>query len=585
MEKQAKISQQFMQSRLGRSAIGFAMIIAMSPLLACSIARTSPSHQKMRPLTNQEAHADFSELVERMRSLYGPLQYKESKFGFKLDQIASQGHKEIDASKSDDETLGVFAKFLAKFHDAHVSIQFPASSSGVSSYKIGVFVIPVEGKAIVANVSEDLKDQNISTGDELVKIDGVSPFALLPTILKYRNMANDISDQQALYKVLNRPAFLTELTPKNPTAHLEFLKSDGSLFSADLHWNKVANFPLDGSSLVKPSQKAAHGLKTTWATDINQAAGMNVMGAVNPFFLTDSVISGFNLTRITANSDYLKKYGLDAAKNPEIYAAMYRYQGKTILLVRQPSYDHEDSEPFTNADYISGYRAILDQYESIADVLIIDQTHNGGGSYCQDFFGLFIKSQANGFVEKLRADRKWIIDLHDGANDLQSSGHTELAKSFLQAANMTESAYDKGELLTAPFGIMNGSNTASPDAKYTWKKPLLVLVDELSASCADAFPMLVKNNSVAKLFGERSMGAGGNVEPALEMPNSRATVNITRGLFTTFDPHGSYQSERFVENNGVAPDIHYSHTVSDVRAGYVGYVEAFSKAAVLQITR
>ena len=559
-------------------------LIASATLAAC-VQRKPSSQVKMRPLTKQEAHADFSELVERMRNLYGPLQYKEARLGFKLDDLAKKGHDDIDAAKTETETLGVYAKFLAKFRDAHVSIQFPANSTGITAYKIGIFLIPVEGKALVAAVDPDLQDQNIAVGDEVVTIDGVTPFSMLPTILKYRDMANDVSNRQALFKVLNRPAIITELTPKTSTARLEFAKADGSKMAAELHWNKISNFTQSGDTLIRPSQKAAHGLKTSWAAEMNHAAGMNMMESVTPFFLTDGVKSKYNMVRVTPNAEYLKKYTLDATKNPEIYAAMYRYQNKNILLVRQPTYSHEDPETLTNDDYMNGYRAVLDQYEAMSDVLVIDQTHNGGGSYCEDFFALFIKDQARSSVEKLRADRKWIVDLHDGADDASKSGQMELSRSFLDAANMTESAYDSGQFLSAPFALFSntGTNLTNPDKLYTWKKPMLVLVDELSASCADMFPMLIKSNNVAKIFGERTMGAGGNVEPMLDMPNSRANIHITRGLFTTYIPDGQYKDENFVENNGVIPDIHYSHKVSDVRAGYTGYVDTFSKAALDQI--
>jgi hypothetical protein len=50
-------------------------------------------------------------------------------------------------------------------------------------------------------------------------------------------------------------------------------------------------------------------------------------------------------------------------------------------------------------------------------------------------------------------------------------------------------------------------------------------------------------------------------------------------LFTTFRPDGQYPDSVFVENNGVTPDLEYTHTVQDFREGYKNYFEAFSKAA------
>ena len=111
---------------------------------------------------------------------------------------------------------------------------------------------------------------------------------------------------------------------------------------------------------------------------------------------------------------------------------------------------------------------------------------------------------------------------------------------------------------------------------------MLVLVDELSASCGDAFPALIQANSVAKLFGARTMGAGGNVE-AFTLTRSRAQVNFTRGLFTIHRMDGKYTKEMWVENNGVTPEISYIHTVEDYRNHFLNYVKTFSDAALAQI--
>ncbi len=127
----------------------------------------------------------------------------------------------------------------------------------------------------------------------------------------------------------------------------------------------------------------------------------------------------------------------------------------------------------------------------------------------------------------------------------------------------------------------SGRNKVLP-LDYTWKKPMLVLIDELAGSCGDAFPMLVKSNKRAKLFGQNTMGLGGNVEKVAQLNHSRINIALTRGLFFPSREGGADPSE-VIENNGVAPDIEYAHSVSDIRAGYVNYVKAFSKKALEQI--
>lgn len=82
------------------------------------------------------------------------------------------------------------------------------------------------------------------------------------------------------------------------------------------------------------------------------------------------------------------------------------------------------------------------------------------------------------------------------------------------------------------------------------------------------------------------MGLGGNVE-SLTLPHSQAQVRVTRGLFTTYQGmnRGDYKQDLFVENNGIEPDVHFEHSLDDIRAGYIAYVEAFSKQALLEAAK
>jgi C-terminal processing protease CtpA/Prc len=116
-----------------------------------------------------------------------------------------------------------------------------------------------------------------------------------------------------------------------------------------------------------------------------------------------------------------------------------------------------------------------------------------------------------------------------------------------------------------------------------WTKPLVVLIDELAASCADVFPMLIKNNHAAPLFGRRTMGAGGNVEGFGPLTNSLATLSLTRGTFTSHQDDEAYVPSDFVENNGVQPDIEHIITASDFRTGFVDYMAHFSAVIAAQI--
>jgi C-terminal processing protease CtpA/Prc len=154
-----------------------------------------------------------------------------------------------------------------------------------------------------------------------------------------------------------------------------------------------------------------------------------------------------------------------------------------------------------------------------------------------------------------------------------------LALELEACARQLDALFSADETLSEPIPFPGLSSHPEP-GRVRWTKPLLVLIDELSVSAGDLFPLLIKSNHLDTLFGQGTSGAGGNVEVVTQLPHSAVQLALTRGSFTVVDPSAAHPDERFVEDNGVTPDLEYSHTVADFRAGYVGYVEGFSKAAV-----
>jgi C-terminal processing protease CtpA/Prc len=142
-------------------------------------------------------------------------------------------------------------------------------------------------------------------------------------------------------------------------------------------------------------------------------------------------------------------------------------------------------------------------------------------------------------------------------------------------ALLVDAAYSANKSHSAPIPFFFESETIDPDPVH-WTKPAIVLIDELSVSCADFVPAVLKANGTMPVFGQRTMGGGGNVEGVATLTHTRARLNLSRGLATVFDPSGAYPEARFIEDNGVVPDVVFSHTLADFRGGYVAYVRAFN---------
>jgi C-terminal peptidase prc len=95
----------------------------------------------------------------------------------------------------------------------------------------------------------------------------------------------------------------------------------------------------------------------------------------------------------------------------------------------------------------------------------------------------------------------------------------------------------------------------------TWKTPLVVLVDEDSASASEIFAAAVQENSRGLVVGRRTYGKG-TVQTHFPLQSVQGTLRLTTAQF--FSPTG-----REMAGAGVDPDVH----VEAERAGQRAYFE------------
>ena len=314
-------------------------------------------------------------------------------------------------------------------------------------------------------------------------------------------------------------------------------------------------------------------------------AQLDRVGAQEPFFFTDAVVRelGFS-SRVVPSASALAAAGVSASNGVSYFAIKYQYAGKRILLLRIPNYD-----PPSAAVSLGYLTALLAEQRDQVDGLILDQTHNPGGrgAFMERLVQLLSARPTRRTVQNLRADRWWYetyaAELESFVDETDLSPPTTRAlQSTVLDAQRIDDAYSAGAALTAPM-LFPLQDTVLGPAPGAWNKPLLILSDELSASCGDYFPLIMKSNQFARLFGARTMGAGGNVERVAQLTNSGLSLDLTRSLATMPDESEVYPDEGYIEDNGVSPDVPYAHSLADVRAGYVRYAKAFSEALVQQL--
>ena len=128
--------------------------------------------------------------------------------------------------------------------------------------------------------------------------------------------------------------------------------------------------------------------------------------------------------------------------------------------------------------------------------------------------------------------------------------------------------------------------TDSKGNVIAYTKPLIVLVDEMSASGGDAFAATIQDNARGPLVGWRTMGAGGNVEGWEAGTYSLGFTTVTESLMNRKNPivTAEYPTAPYVENIGVRPDIEVDYmTVDNLNQKGKPFVDAFVAAMVDQI--
>ena len=578
--------------------------------------------EAIRPLSQAEATADYDSMVAAIQSLYGPLEYKERRFGYKFESEAASIRSKLATAKTDNDKFSVYLELLRKLEDGHVSLSMPIRER----FEIPAIVMAVEGKFVFSTVNPSLAPYGLAKGDELLSVDGVTPEDALKTILKYTWFANAESDRHMIFYFLFRPSYIPELVPTQEFAQIEFAKPDGRKVMARIAWKKTspqqrtelvprsdasdentddeANSHLAEKFLGKKALTSAtlkERLQAVQAAEMtsdstSDSTSVGDMGGDGPWYWSPKLKKKFAVTMVTPERERVQSFfnlwereldvfspapskpGKIPDTLPNLWAALYRHNGKTVLMLRQPHYSPDD---FTVN--LAMYSALIEQYQPIADTLIIDQTHNPGGiaTYTESFAQLFAPKGLNGFVQFLNTDRLWftrLINFWTGLDAVTAS--TVTGSRILSLAKGLERDSEAGLRLTRnPFSFSLREVLPPAPGGAVWTKPVLVLIDELCGSGGDSFPMLVKANGLGKLFGNRTSGLGGSVEKVLDLPFSRSSLSLTRGLFTAFKADGQYADSDFVENNGVTPDVSYQHTVKDFRDGFEAYFKAVSDEA------
>jgi len=273
------------------------------------------------------------------------------------------------------------------------------------------------------------------------------------------------------------------------------------------------------------------------------------------------------------------------------YSGTVTTAGKRVGLIRIGSFEPNAfgliTAPYNQFVQEIGYM------KANTDVLVVDVTQNPGGFAC---YGellqtlLINKPFVTAGVEirpNLDLIREWefsLLDAQDFGEDWEVAVYSALLKDI-----KTAYAENRGRTGTLPLcgpGLDLNPARDRTGTSLAYGKPILLLTDEFSVSAADMFAAVLQDSGVAKLFGYRTAGAGGNTVTVGAGFFSEGSASVTQML--TVRPElqtvPGFPATRYIENVGVKPDIEYDFQTREnlVRNG-APFVDAFLKAAVLLV--
>jgi len=567
------------------------LILTLTMIVACSGSDTSKDEPKV-PIdpppsespkdvpydggfTKEQRVDDAKMIIALFDREYAPKQWKEDYLGISFQSISQEFLDKVSADQMDDiEFYESIAKYLTNLKDSHVHHFFPTSAS----VSLPIRLDDVDGHAVVVYVEDEVADK-ISLGDEVIEFGGVSTDEARGGLMPYLGHPNEIKQRRlATFYLSERGQKTFPYLPQEESVVLKLKSYDGEEREVELNWirkgKELAEMNDEGVDLK--SSKVGNESTSNFTNPLDKyrnhsdpldsPTALSLYAHVAPFFST-----GDNFIERNRTPYYSGAFVEDERKIG--YVRINTFSSQHINLQRALEHFEED----------------IAYFEENTDILILDLNNNPGGSLCFGFqlASFFFDKPIAELNNQLRANRSTLVDFENAEyNDQLNDNDKKIAARIAEDIRRRLAS---GELLTDPVSLCNYDGkisapyTTSEGQAITYTKPVLILANELSNSCGDYFPALMKDAGRATIFGAPTSGAGGAVIYMRESAGYSEikfsyTITLAWRNGTVTTPDGV--ETNYLENVGVSPDIPYNVTLDDFYSGYQFYRDAAIEAAL-----
>lgn len=536
-------------------------------------------------LTKEQKIFDFTVLAQTFAANYGPYHWKVRALNFDAMDLKPWLAK-VDATRNDIEFLEVLIDYVASLKDGHASLGFYAAFQANLGFSLDIY----DGKVLIDSISrtqQPLSRFPAQIGDELVSMDGVPVEELIGRLAKYQTVGNPRSTRRLAANILTiRPqSLIPSAASIGDTAEVEVRRASGDLEKYTLPWTKSGIAFTDLGQVPQARDAAKAGPR---ALEIEDDTLPPYMRAITPLLmerLPRDPVGVLNFGAVVPIYGFPAGFRLRLAGGSDFFASgTYVAEGKTIGWIRIPSF-----QPPSAAAAVQLFEREMAFFQENTDGLVIDGMRNPGGlsSFREALLQRVIPFPFRATGYEIRATNAWVQSFASVLSQARQFGAEPWILQHLEN-NYNDVLQANREGGTTGSLALNstGSLILLPSA-MAYKKPLIVLADELSASAGDAFPSVIQDNGRGKIVGFQTMGLGGSVVPYNATVHSEVQARVTVSLMTRREPvvTAEFPTAPYIENIGVRPDIELDYmTRENLMNRGAGFVEAFTKIILQEIS-
>lgn len=538
-------------------------------------------------LTQDQRESDFLHLAGIFAKNYGPYEWKRDTQNFDLLN-AGPWLERVRNAKSDLDFYEVMVEYVASLNDAHDVYTLPTDFVARLNFSTDIY----DGKVLVDSINRTrlpATEFPFRIGYELVSIDGVAVEDLLKQFAKYAVAANPRSTRRiaAAYLTSRFQQLMPHAVELGDVARVVMRRPDGNTESYGIPWTKVG-LPLVNNGPVPTPGGSGAAIRGARIQGDDWRSTLRRFQRVAVSRRPDTVIGyGARTPIYTPPAGFEQRLG--RVTTDVFFSGTFRAGGYRIGLLRIPDYEPAD------------VNAALDQYineiaymQANTDGLIIDEMRNPGGyvDLANIYLQLLMPTNFRVIGFELRATSEWILSISSALEDAKAQGAPDnVIALYGQILKEIQEANASNRGRTGPLPLDDVTLDREPlvDSRgrvFAYTKPIMMLVDELSASGGDAFPAMFQDNKRGIVFGYRTMGAGGNVIGLNAGRYSEGFTTLTASLMNRGHDivTPEYPAAPYVENIGVRPDIEVDYmTVDNLTQGGRPYVDAFVAAMIQHI--